>query len=151
MEIYSVVLRGQIDLWFERNGRITIVDYKTDQVTAPVDPDRIQSYFLQLQIYALAIEKLTGRLPHHAWLYFLRPDQAVEIDLSPLQLAAARNAVLDLREAQDKGRFPLNKGPHCTRCEFYKGLCPAGRVPVERVERTTNGTFRLPSSSEARP
>jgi RecB family exonuclease len=151
MEIYSVVLRGQIDLWFERNGRITIVDYKTDQVSAPVDPDRIQSYALQLQIYALAIEKLTGRLPHHAWLYFLRPDQAVEIDLSPLQLAAARNAVLELREAQDTGRFPLNEGPHCTRCEFYKGLCPAGRVPVERVESTTNGTYRLPSSSEARP
>jgi ATP-dependent exoDNAse (exonuclease V) beta subunit len=148
MEMHNVVLRGQIDLWFERKGKITIVDYKTDQVTLPIDENRRQAYALQLQIYALAIQKLTGRLPDHAWLYFLRPDHPLEIDLSPLQLAAAREAVLDLRDAQDTGRFPLREGAQCTRCEFYQGLCPAGRT---KFTGPTSDTFRLPSSFEVQP
>ena len=148
MEMHGMVLRGQIDLWFEHEGRITIVDYKTDQVKLPVEPARAKAYALQLQIYALAIQKLTGRLPNAAWLYFLRPDEAVELDLRPAALAAASEAVLALREAQDTGQFPLREGAQCTRCEFYQGLCPAGRG---LLEETTNNPFRLPSSYEAPP
>ena len=148
MEMHGMVLRGQIDLWFEHEGRITIVDYKTDQVKLPVEPDRAKAYALQLQIYAMAIQKLTGRLPDAAWLYFLRPDEAVEVDLRPASLAAASEAVLALREAQDTGQFPLREGSQCTRCEFYQRLCPAGRG---LLEETTNNPFRLPSSYEAPP
>lgn len=148
MEMHGVVLRGQIDLWFEREERITIVDYKTDQVKLPVEPDRAKAYALQLQIYAMAIQKLTGRLPDAAWLYFLRPDEAIEIDLSPASLAAASEAVLALREAQDTGQFPLREGAQCTRCQFYQGLCPAGR---ELLEETRINTVRLPSSYGAPP
>lgn len=146
MEMHGVVLRGQIDLWFEHEGRITIVDYKTDQVKLPVEPNRAKAYALQLQIYALAIQKLTGRLPDAAWLYFLRLDEAIKIDLSPASLAAASEAVLALREAQDTRQFPLREGAQCTRCAFYQGLCPAGR---ELLEETTINPFRLPSSYEA--
>ena len=142
MEIEGMVLRGQIDLWFEGDGRITIVDYKTDQVKLPLAPDRAKAYALQVQIYALAIRKLTGRVPDAAWLYFLRPDQEVEIDLSPASLAAAIRGVVAFRNAQDSGQFPLYEGAQCTRCEFYQGLCPAG---------TTADTFQRPSSYAALP
>ena len=124
------------------------MDYKTDQVKLPVEPDRKKAYALQLQIYAMAIQKLTGRLPDAAWLYFLRPDEAIEIDLSLASLAAASEAVLALREAQDTGQFPLREGAQCARCQFYQGLCPAGR---ELLEETRINTFRLPSSYGAPP
>jgi CRISPR/Cas system-associated exonuclease Cas4 (RecB family) len=149
MEIEGIVLRGQIDLWFEHDGRITIVDYKTDQIRLPIDQSRIASYALQLRIYAMAIEKITGRLPDSAWLYLLRPDQAVEIDLSPAECAKAREAVAALRDAQDALRFPLSEGTHCTRCEFYKALCPAGKVLVEGT--ATSRTSQLAFSFAAQP
>lgn len=150
MELHGVVLRGQIDLWFEGDGRTAIVDYKTDQVKLPLDPARAKAYALQLQIYAMAIHKLTGRLPDAAWLYFLRPNEAIEIDLSPDSLRAASDAVLALREAQDTGQFPLREGAQCARCEFYKGLCPAGTNAGTMVAATAV-TFRQPSSYEAPP
>jgi ATP-dependent exoDNAse (exonuclease V) beta subunit len=40
MEIENLVLRGQIDLWFEDRGRTVLVDYKTDQVNAADAPAR---------------------------------------------------------------------------------------------------------------
>jgi ATP-dependent helicase/nuclease subunit A len=147
MEIEGIVLRGQIDLWFEHQGRITIVDYKTDQIRLPIDQSRLASYALQLRIYAMAIEKLTGRLPDSAWLYLLRPDQAVEIDLSPSECAKACEAVAALRDAQDSQRFPLSEGTHCLRCEFYKALCPAGKASPEGSATS----LRLSSSFAARP
>ncbi len=148
MEIQDVVLRGQIDLWFEQAGETIIVDYKTDQVSLPIDPARMEAYALQLRIYAVAVEKLTGRLPDHVWLYFLRPDEAVEIDLSPASIAVTKQAVAALREAQNDLHFPLIEGAHCTRCEFYKGLCPAGRVLL----KATPVTFlQQPFSSAAQP
>jgi len=138
MEVHGMVLRGQIDLWFEREGRITIVDYKTDQVKLPVEPERLKTYALQLQIYAMAIQKLTGRLPAAAWLYFLRPDEPIEVDLRPASLAAANKAVLALRKAQDSGQFPLREGAQCARCEFYRGLCPAGKGLLEGIAFAVN-------------
>jgi ATP-dependent helicase/nuclease subunit A len=143
--IDDVVVRGQIDLWYERVGEITIVDYKTDQVTSAIDPDRIASYGLQLQIYALALEKLMGEPVRRAYLYFLRPNQVVEVDLSPLQLEAAREAVRRLRAAQNSLEFPLREGEHCRRCEFYEGACPAV------VPKVLTAASAPPSSSAALP
>ena len=46
LAIEDIVLRGQIDLWFDGG----IVDYKTDDVSAAEAPARAQSYALQLQL-----------------------------------------------------------------------------------------------------
>ena len=127
MSVDDVVLRGQIDLWFEHNRKLILVDYKTDQVTAPIDADRIRAYELQLQIYALAMQKIVGRAPDQAFLHFLRPDVLVEVDIRPLAIHTAREAVLELRAAQESLAFPLRTGPHCYRCEHFRKLCPAGR------------------------
>ncbi len=86
---------------------------------------RAESYKLQLRYYALAIEKLTGALPAEAWLHFLRPDVAVPVDLAPEDLEGARRLVSDFAAAQRFRRFPLNEGPHCQRCPFYRNKCPA--------------------------
>ncbi|MEO8658293.1 MAG: UvrD-helicase domain-containing protein [Bryobacteraceae bacterium] len=114
------VLRGQIDLWFEEDGRSVLVDYKTDRFEA----SRAEHYGVQLRLYALAIEKLTGRLPDEAWLYFLRPDLAVRIELDEQGIAQAQDLVDSLREAQNTLNFPLNEGNHCFHCSYYHGLCP---------------------------
>jgi ATP-dependent exoDNAse (exonuclease V) beta subunit len=128
MAVEDVVLRGQIDLWFEHNRDLVVVDYKTDNVKKPVDADRAAVYELQLRIYAIALEAATGKVPDRGYLHFLRTDEIVEVDLHPLQLGAARQVIRDFRDAQAALDFPLHTGDHCYRCEYYRKACPAGRV-----------------------
>jgi ATP-dependent helicase/nuclease subunit A len=122
----GLVIRGQVDLWFEEAGRIEIVDYKTDAVSAAEAAHRAFDYALQLRIYAMAIERLTARVPDRAWLHFLRPNTVVEVDLAPSLLEAPERAVADFAEAQERMDFPLREADHCRRCPYFKGLCPAG-------------------------
>lgn len=119
--VEDVVLRGQIDLWYERDGELVLVDFKTDRNESP------EAYALQLRFYALALERYLGRLPDRAVLFYLRSGRAVEISLSASELAGAVQALRELLDAQERMVFPLREGEHCGRCEFYKGLCPAGR------------------------
>jgi len=121
LPIEDVIVSGQIDLWFEEGGELVLVDYKTDREQQP--------YAIQLQLYALALQRYAGRLPDRAVLHYLRQDQQTEVPVSPVDLESARATVRRLREAQDSLVFPLNPGPHCKRCKFYQGACPVATQP----------------------
>jgi len=125
--VEGLVLRGQIDLWFEEGGKLILVDYKTDSVNAMEAHRRAQDYAIQVRLYALAVERVTGRAPDHAWLHFLRPNTVIEVDLAPSLLESPEQMVRDFQEAQDALQFPLNEGAHCNRCQFFRDLCPAPR------------------------
>ncbi len=125
LAIEDVVLRGQIDLWFEESGEQILVDYKTDAISAEEVPARAASYALQLQLYAVAVQRLTGRGPNRALLYFLRPNMAFPIDVSSTALEQAAELVLKFRKSQETQKFPLHEGEHCTRCPHFRDLCPA--------------------------
>lgn len=119
--IEDVVLRGQIDLWYEQDGELVLVDYKTDREERP------DTYALQLRLYALALERYAGRLPDRAVLFYLRSGRGVDVSLSADDLERAKGTVSEFLKAQNVGLFPLREGDHCRRCAFYTGLCPAGR------------------------
>jgi CRISPR/Cas system-associated exonuclease Cas4 (RecB family) len=72
------------------------------------------------------VEELAGRAPDRAYLHFLRPDTAVEVDLTPTLLDSPEQVVAELVEAQDRLEFPMRTAAHCKRCPFYRDLCPAG-------------------------
>jgi ATP-dependent exoDNAse (exonuclease V) beta subunit len=129
MEIENLVLRGQIDLWFEERGKIVLVDYKTDRVDAAAAPARAEQYALQLRLYALALERLNGRAPDEAYIYFLRPNAAVPIDLRPSLFDSPEAAVREFRDAQERQHFPLRQGEHCRACTHFTRLCPARLTP----------------------
>jgi hypothetical protein len=147
-------LRGQIDVWFEQDGRRVLVDYKTDRVSAEEARERLRSYRLQLQLYALALEQANGKRPMQAVAYFLRPNVALDVDLSPQDLEQAREAVRRFFAAQAKVEFPLRIGDHCLRCPHYRGLCPAKLSSLDRKEETTSAgeegisSSPLPQASE---
>jgi ATP-dependent exoDNAse (exonuclease V) beta subunit len=125
LAVGDMVLRGQVDLWFEERGGPVIVDYKTDDIEAWEAEAHAAAYALQLRYYALAVEGATGAAPREAWLYFARPDVAVEVSLGAEDLDAARDLVEQLASAQSTLEFPLREGTHCSRCPFYRGKCPA--------------------------
>jgi ATP-dependent exoDNAse (exonuclease V) beta subunit len=125
MAVDDLVIRGQVDLWFQEGGELVIVDYKTDDVTASQAHQRAQDYAPQLRLYSMAVESVAGRPVDRAWLHFLRPNVAVEVSLAPSLLDSPEQLVRDFQEAQRTGEFPLNEGERCLRCAFYKDLCPA--------------------------
>jgi ATP-dependent exoDNAse (exonuclease V) beta subunit len=126
MSLEDLVISGQIDLWFEDNGDLVIVDYKTDAVNGQEAHQRAQEYALQLQLYAMALERAIRRPPTRACLHFLKPNTIIDVDLRPSLLESPEQLVRDFQQAQETLTFPIHEGPHCKRCEFYKDLCPAG-------------------------
>lgn len=117
MAVEDVTLHGQIDLWFEDAGDLILVDYKTD---ASPD-DRSDAYSVQIDLYADALEKITGRRPDRAIVCFLTPGRQLEVKMQ----GQGRNALRQLKAAQANQEFPLNEGSHCTRCPQYQGACPS--------------------------
>jgi ATP-dependent helicase/nuclease subunit A len=75
----EVLLQGVIDCWFSRLDGITIVDFKTDRVSAAEAPERAENYRGQLAAYAYALEELTGRKVTRRILWFLRPNVGVAL------------------------------------------------------------------------
>ena len=124
LAIEDVVLSGQIDLWFEDRGQLILVDYKTDTEPHP------EAYGDQLRLYTLALEQIAGRLPDHAYIYFLRAGGPAPVDLSPLALHATRALVREFRDAQERLEFPLKTGEACRRCPYFGNLCPAEMVSL---------------------
>ncbi len=120
----DVVLRGQIDLWFEEGGERVLVDYKTDR--EGVGAGRVQPYSLQLRLYAMALEALDGRRPDRAFLHFLRTGESLEVALRVEDLQEAAGVVAAFKQSQARLDFPLREGKHCPGCPFYGSLCPAG-------------------------
>lgn len=118
--VEDVVLRGQIDAWFEESGELILLDYKTDR-----DESGAHEYALQLRLYALALQQYAGRIPDRAALCFLRTGRTIEINLGSDELQEAKGMVGKLAAAQDALAFPLKVGEQCRRCWFYGGLCPA--------------------------
>ena len=69
----DVYLQGFIDLLYEdAAGRWHLVDYKTHQLAAHDPAAAAAPYAAQLAIYALAVERVLGRVPDELALYFLR-------------------------------------------------------------------------------
>ncbi|MBZ5593641.1 MAG: UvrD-helicase domain-containing protein [Acidobacteriia bacterium] len=126
MAMENVVLRGQIDLWFEEGGELVLVDYKTDDIKARDAASRAQFYAPQLRLYARALERIAGRSPAKGFLYFLRPGVAWPVSLEQTLLDNPEELVRDFRDAQGTLDFSLHEGEHCTRCPYFRGLCPAG-------------------------
>ena len=69
----EVLLQGVIDCWFETAEGITLVDFKTDHVSAEHLAQRSQRYRGQMAAYAYALEEVTGIPVVRQVLWFLVP------------------------------------------------------------------------------
>ncbi|MDP9170451.1 MAG: UvrD-helicase domain-containing protein, partial [Acidobacteriota bacterium] len=118
-DVSGTLLRGSVDLWFEENGEIQLVDYKTDRKPNPTD------YAPQLALYALAIERAVGKRPAGAYLHFLRSNTVSEVAVDQAAIDRAQTLIGELGQAQNNLQFDLRVGPHCHACQFYGSLCPA--------------------------
>lgn len=75
----EILLQGVIDCAVEKDGRYTIIDYKTDHVTQETVHARAAIYASQVAAYAEAMEEMTGKPVEKTILYFLKPGISIEI------------------------------------------------------------------------
>lgn len=69
----SLLLQGIIDCFIIEDGEITVIDYKTDNISAGEAAGRAEAYAPQLRTYAQALSRIFGTRVKQTLIYFLRP------------------------------------------------------------------------------
>ena len=73
----EILVQGTIDCCFLEGGKWVLLDYKTDRAD---DPDALREYYRkQLNVYALALERITGVPVAEKYLYLLSKGLALEV------------------------------------------------------------------------
>ncbi len=87
-------IEGFVDLLFQDDGELVVVDYKTDALEVDATADAAQRYRLQAGAYALALSQATGLAVGEVVFLFLQPQrEEVFRDIDEL-MAEARDAAL---------------------------------------------------------
>lgn len=118
VETEGILLQGAIDLWFEDEQGIVLVDYKSDLHWSEA---REEDYAAQLRLYALALARHTGRPVDEAWLFRLRDAAAIPVDLNP---ALAPALIRNYQAATRAGQYPTRPADRCTWCPYAGHPCP---------------------------
>ena len=76
----EILLQGVVDLCIEEEGKLTVVDFKTDYVTAETLNERLEYYDPQIKMYSQALHRITGKPVVQTALCFLRTGDTVFLD-----------------------------------------------------------------------
>ena len=74
----TVLVQGIIDAWFMEGEDIILVDYKTDRVKRDIH-ELVDKYRIQLDYYADALQRVTGRKVKEKIIYSFAKGEFVEI------------------------------------------------------------------------
>ena len=124
MDICGIPIRGKIDrLEKDDNGNYYVIDYKTG---ACDEAENSISENIQMNLYALAIEKKFKKLPHEASLYYVNEDKFIRYIITNRQSVDDFKQKLEcviasiLNEEFDAN--PLQGAWTCRWCP-YKNIC----------------------------
>ena len=92
-------LHGFIDLLFEEENGLVVVDYKTDAVTEAQLPEVVDRYRLQGGAYAHAISEITGKTVKEVVFLYLQPKMEVVLPNLPSAMADAQVAAQSLLQS----------------------------------------------------
>ena len=99
-----------------------IVDFKSDDIEPSEAAAHAEAYRSQMDLYALACERLTGKAPERVALYFLRPGIEIAWNYGAAGLEAAASRVREtIGLIQNGPPYATAAGDAC-RCE-YQTLC----------------------------
>lgn len=76
----EVIVQGVIDAWFSEDGKIVLLDYKTDSVPPDQGEEILrQRYKIQIDYYRFALEKYTGCKVTESCLYSVKLGKTVSL------------------------------------------------------------------------
>ena len=81
-EYEGQLIQGIIDLYFEEDGELVIVDYKTDRVNKSTagEQELVKRYAIQLDYYAKALAQLTGKCVKEKIIYSFALGKGIIVD-----------------------------------------------------------------------
>jgi DNA helicase-2/ATP-dependent DNA helicase PcrA len=105
--------------------RVTITDYKSSDVRDPARARQRSRESLQLSIYAMGYQAMTGRLPDALQLYFLESGLVGRSEADPRRLAKARARIAQAAEGIRRRDF--NARPDYLACSYcaFRDICPS--------------------------
>ena len=75
-----ILVQGIIDCFFEEDGQIVIVDYKTDHIPKENGEEILRTrYKVQLDYYQRAIEQITGMKVSQRILYSFALEREIQV------------------------------------------------------------------------
>src|SRR4029079_10654790 len=120
---------------------VTITDYKTSDVRDPAVARQRARDSLQLQIYAMAYEAMTGRLPDAVQLPFLDSGLVGRAEVEPARLEKARGKIATAAAGiRARNYEPTPSVLACTYCPF-RDICPSS---VARGARSSGARDDIP-------
>jgi DNA helicase-2/ATP-dependent DNA helicase PcrA len=126
-ETPSVLRADVVEPMLELLGpeEVTITDYKSSDVRDPAVARQRARDSLQLQIYAMAYEAMTGRLPDAVQLHFLDSGLVGRAELDPARLEKARGKIAAAAAGIRARDYTPRPSPMaCTYCPF-RDICPS--------------------------
>ena len=104
---------------------VTITDYKSSDVRDPARARKRARESLQLQIYAMAYEAQTGRLPDALQLHFLESGLVGRAEVEPRRLDRARGEIR--RAAAGIRARDFTPRPDFLACQYcaFREICPS--------------------------
>ena len=105
--------------------RVTITDYKSSDVRDPAKARQRARDSLQLQIYAMGYEAMTGRLPDALALHFLDSGLVGKVPVEPKRLAKAKARIATAAAGIRRRDYTATPDQSaCTWCAF-RDICPS--------------------------
>jgi DNA helicase-2/ATP-dependent DNA helicase PcrA len=125
-------VQGRYDLVVEREGHVTIVDFKTGDVREEKAADKRARESLQLDLYALAHLRTKGRLPDRVELRFLETGLVAGKRPTLEDASKTEARIRSAAEAIRQRAFPARPTwMACGQCPF-RDICPhTARGPEE--------------------
>lgn len=120
IKIDDFFLKGRIDRIDESKQGLELIDYKTGETKdqEKVDKDA------QLTIYAMASQRLFGKLPDNLSLYFVDNCQKINTERSEGQIRAKKQQICKTVRKIRQSRFGPKPNPHnCLYCSYLQ-ICP---------------------------
>ena len=74
-----VVVQGIIDLYFEEEGELVLVDYKTDRISPGEEEVLVSRYRPQLQYYKKALEQIEKKKVKECYIYSVPLRKAISL------------------------------------------------------------------------
>ena len=77
----NILVQGIIDLYYiDKDGKLVLVDYKTDYVEAGKESELVEKYKEQLYLYRDALEMALNRKVDRMWIYSLYLNESIVIE-----------------------------------------------------------------------
>ena len=120
--------------------RVTITDYKSSDVRDPARAKQRARESLQLQIYAMGYEAMTGRLPDRLAMHFLDSGLVGKVDVDPKRLDKAREKIARAAAGIRARDYTPDAGGHGLRLVPVPGHLPGQPGRPDRARPVARGT-----------